>query len=115
MKKYLYTYVIAFVHAGAPNYTNVITDSEVNKGDSIAVSLNLERLGDNFTYFWTKNGVQFSGDSNINVTVTSLFIASANCDDNGIYNITATNQFGSGSLSFRLTVLCKLRIAILVF
>ena len=95
---------------GAPNYTNVMTDTEVNKGDSITVSLNLERLGDNFTYFWTKNGVEFGGNDIVNLTVKSLHIASADCDDNGLYNVTATNQFGSGILYFRLTVLCKLRI-----
>ena len=86
-----------------------MTDTEVNKGDSIIVSLNLERLGDNFTYFWTKNGVEFEGNDIVNLTVTSLHIVSADCDDNGLYNVTATNQFGSGSLYFRLTVLCKLR------
>ena len=103
------------MYTGAPNYTNVMTVSEVNKGDSITVSLNLERLGDNFTYFWTKNGVEFGGNGIVNLTVKSLHIASADCDDNGIYNVTATNQFGSGSLSFRLTVLCKLRILFVSF
>ena len=86
-----------------------------NKGDSITVSLNLERLGDNFTYFWTKNGVEYGGNGIVNLSVKSLHIASADCDDNGIYNVTATNQFGSGSLSFRLTVLCKLRILFVSF
>ena len=98
---------------GAPIYTNVLTDHEVNKGDSFSVSLNLERIGENFTYIWTKNGVQFRTNSNINVTVTSLFIASADCGDNGIYNVTATNQFGSDWLSFKLTVLCKLHCCII--
>ena len=96
------------MHTDAPIYTNVLTDHEVNKGDSFSVSLNLERIGENFTYIWTKNGVQFRTNSNINVTVTSLFIASADCGDNGIYNVTVTNQFGFDWLSFRLTVLCEL-------
>lgn len=101
------------VCVGAPIYTNVLTDHEVNKGDSFSVILNLEKLGDSFTYVWTKNGIQFKANSNINVTVTSLFIASADCGDNGIYNVTATNQFGSDWLSFRLTVLCKLHFCII--
>ena len=94
----------------APNYTNVPADQEVNKTSSLALNFQLEAQGDNFTYNWTKNGVQFISNINVTVTAASISITSADCSDNGLYSVTATNHLGSDSVSFRLVVLCKLRI-----
>lgn len=85
-------------------------DREVNKGDSVSVTFNLEaepNMGDNFNYNWMKNGEPLTESSGIILNATSITIASANCSDNGVYTVTATNQAGSGSISFRLTVICK--------
>lgn len=89
---------------------DVLNDREVSKGDSVSVTFNLEaepNMGDNFNYIWTKNGKPLTGSSGTMLTATSITIASADCSDNGVYNVTATNQVGSDSISFRLTVLCK--------
>ena len=102
----LYIFIIV-----APNYTNSTGNQEINKGDAFSLALNLDanpNMGDNFTYTWTKDGVQFTSGSNVAVTATSISIASAVCSDNGLYDVTATNPLGSDSVSFRLAVLCKL-------
>ena len=96
-----------------PNYINSTGDQEISIGNGFSVIFNLEAqpiMGDNFTYTWTKNGVPFTSSSNVAITATSLSITSAECSDNGLYSVTATNPLGSDSVSFRLTVLCKLQL-----
>ena len=96
---------------------DVLADQEINKGDSLNNTFSLDaqpKMGDTFTYTWTKDKVQFTNSgSNVAVMATSISITSATCSDNGLYNVTATNPLGSDSVSFRLTVLCKLKTLIL--
>ncbi len=60
------------------------------------------------TVAWTKDGVNSRGISSNQGSKYTLMVATLSLGDEGVYELTLTNQIGTGTpLSFNITVNCE--------
>ena len=103
----MYITLTIFIILDAPVYEDPGVQNQT-EGLNLTVKLELGANPSPQMYTWYKDGKPLANDSRVMFGVDYIKFSPAMREDSGIYTVKATNDIGSGNVTFEVDILCKL-------